>query len=66
MKTEKKLVKIRCTFVVEREYPVDWTKESIEFHCNESSSCFNNLLQEQLDKEECTCFGFEARAEVIE
>ena len=59
--TEKRKVKLKVTFVVEREYPADWSDESILFHCNESSSCRNNLLRDRLRAEEegradCTCF----------
>lgn len=60
----KRRVVIECSFRVVREYPADWTDESIEFHCNESSSCFDNLLSERLRQSEageCTCDNGVAR-----
>jgi hypothetical protein len=60
----KVTIEVTCRIV--REYPDDWTDESIEFHCNDSSSCANNLLRDfakQLDEpgSECACWQTEAR-----
>lgn len=62
----KRRVWLEITCRIVREYPADWTDEQVEFHCNESSSCFDNLLRDRLEQSggpdgECTCFAGEAR-----
>jgi hypothetical protein len=62
-----KSYKIRVTFEIVNEYPDHWTPEMVEFHCNESSSCADNLLQDRLDQvkkgDACSCAS--SRAEVL-
>lgn len=52
-------VKLLVHFILEKEFPDDWDDDMILFHCNESSSCKDNLLVERLAKGSdpyfCTC-----------
>lgn len=41
-------VKLKVTFTLDEEYPADWTDAQVLFHCNESSSCRDNLLARKL------------------
>lgn len=65
MSESKRTVTLEIVFRIQREYPSDWTDEQIEFHCNESNSCFDNLLEDRLKQSdaggECTCFHGTAR-----
>lgn len=65
MSEEKKTWTIEVTVRIEREYPADWDERMVLFHCNESSSCANNLLEDYLrqlaEKRECACWSTEAR-----
>jgi hypothetical protein len=42
----EKVIKVRYTFEIEIKVPHHWGKKEFEFHRNESSSCFNNVLGE--------------------
>ena len=51
-------VKVRYIITMERDYPVSWDKNMIEFHMNESSWCSSNIIQELEEHEKdhgCIC-----------
>lgn len=43
---ETKTVRIRATVEYDIEVPVEFTKESIEFHRNEGTFCADNMIEE--------------------
>lgn len=55
---------IRITIDLPMKFPKDWDDKMIEFHLNESSWCFDNLI-DQLEqyslKHGCICSICEAR-----
>lgn len=59
MLTRKVTIEVTCR--IEREYPADWSDDLIEFHCNESSSCADNLLADRLRQKDCSCWVTTAR-----
>jgi len=49
---------IRITIDLPMKFPINWNDELIEFHLNESSWCFDNLIDklDQYSKEHgCIC-----------
>lgn len=60
MSDPTRTVKLKVTFTLDEEYPADWTDEDVLFHCNESSSCRDNLLARKLAQQDtegysCCC-----------
>lgn len=55
---------IRITIDLPMKFPEDWSDHLIEFHLNESSWCFSNLIEllEEYDEEHgCLCHICKAR-----
>lgn len=56
--TETQTVTVEITIKLPMEFPKEWDAKMIEFHLNESSWCFSNIievLEEYDEKHGCLC-----------